>query len=235
MKFHLSAIFLFLGVLQPFAALFSTNFIESHKWKTNTIYYGFQLPLEYTVDQIDNFKGAVYLAIEEFNDSVENLFTFEEFNVTSPIFKKYIIFSDMQGDSGECSKTYASKKGLIRVSFNSLSGCQNSHLVHDILRALGFQNEDVRGDRDEYIHLNFSNIYPGSEHYFDICESCMKSSLDIFVVYDQCSILHKSKNAYRKKLGVEVITIYDEIIGCVHGQRQYMTTYDVRKVEAVYG
>ena len=52
--------------------------------------------------------------------------------------------------------------GSQRISL--VDGCVRTHgtIMHEFLHAFGFYHEHTRGDRDDYVVINFDNIQPGT-------------------------------------------------------------------------
>uniref|UniRef100_A0A0K0ESM0 Metalloendopeptidase n=1 Tax=Strongyloides stercoralis TaxID=6248 RepID=A0A0K0ESM0_STRER len=68
--------------------------------------------------------------------------------------------------------------------------CENSIgiAIHETLHALGLNHEQLRGDRDEYIKINWENINPQQYDFFAIADS--KQFTSYGVQYDYGSIMH---------------------------------------------
>jgi choriolysin H len=58
-------------------------------------------------------------------------------------------------------------KGSQGLHLNKAGCLHRSVIVHEFLHAIGFNHEQTRKDRDQFVKVNFENITPGnSELYF---------------------------------------------------------------------
>ena len=58
--------------------------------------------------------------------------------------------------------------------------------VHELLHTLGFVHEHTRPDRDDFISVNFDNIEPGKEKYFEKRMQGTRNNAP----YDVLSVMH---------------------------------------------
>lgn len=65
-------------------------------------------------------------------------------------------------------------------------------IQHEFLHALGFEHEQSRPDRDDYVTILYENIIPGKEHNFD--KSTYVDSLGS--PYDYKSVMHYDEYAF---------------------------------------
>lgn len=69
------------------------------------------------------------------------------------------------------------------------SGCLTvGTIMHEMIHALGFDHEQSRPDRDDYVTIQYNNIQPGAEPNFEKLSSRQYSTFG--VPYDQLSIMH---------------------------------------------
>ncbi|RXN38302.1 meprin A subunit beta isoform X1 [Labeo rohita] len=69
-------------------------------------------------------------------------------------------------------------------------------LEHVFLHALGFQHEQCRFDRDDYVTIMWNQIKAGEEHNFIIHNDTVASSFGL--PYDYGSVMHYSKTDFSK-------------------------------------
>lgn len=65
-------------------------------------------------------------------------------------------------------------------------------VMHELMHAIGFQHEQCREDRDQYVRILEENIKEDLKHNFQIEDGVARSA------YDYCSIMHYSANAFSK-------------------------------------
>lgn len=104
------------------------------------------------------------------------------------------------------------------------------HVLHELGHGLGLMHEHQRPDRDSYVTINWYNIVPGFEYYFDIVDNPLYVEEDLS--YDYSSIMHYSETGF----GIDgSITIDPAVPGSNIGQRNDISLLDEEKVRAIYG
>ena len=102
---------------------------------------------------------------------------------------------------------YTSSNDILRLSV------QVGVVVHEIGHAIGFWHEHVRPDRDDYVTVNNSYIYP---YFRDNFLKLNKTLVDIVlsVPYDYGSVMHYAatvridgKNRFNHQISVDIIAI----------------------------
>ncbi|XP_054902987.1 meprin A subunit beta-like [Poeciliopsis prolifica] len=125
--------------------------------------------------------------------------------------------------------------GRVFSNGQDLSIGQNCDLVaiveHEILHALGFYHEQSRYDRDNHVHIEYSNIIAGKEHNFRKVGN--QDSTTHGSPYDYLSVMHYSKNAFSNGNGPTIITI-NQAFQDVIGQRVEMSPSDVQELNLLY-
>lgn len=103
-------------------------------------------------------------------------------------------------------------------------------MVHELMHALGLWHEQSRTDRDDYVTINFDNVYPGYEFNFDV----MPGSLT-YGPYDFCSVMHYDPEAFSWN-GLPTIVAkpgYEAQAACM-GNRTSMSAQDQDTVNFIY-
>ncbi|KAM6910435.1 meprin A subunit beta-like [Xenentodon cancila] len=113
------------------------------------------------------------------------------------------------------------------------SGCDYVYIAeHEILHALGFNHEQSRYDRDDYVTIIFENIIKGSMEYnFEKVGSDISTTHG--VPYDYWSVMHYGKDAFTNGIGSTIITI-DPKFQDVIGQTLEMSARDVEELNLLY-
>ena len=108
------------------------------------------------------------------------------------------------------------------------SGCRLYSIVHEFMHAIGINHEQSRPDRDNYITVNFTNIYsPSLYHNFykRTGDSIPPAPYDD---YDYSSIMHYGEFAFAKCFREECKTI--DAMGNDVGQRERLSPLDIQTI-----
>ena len=70
----------------------------------------------------------------------------------------YIKIIDAQGCYSYVGKFVEKKAQLMSLNVNKC--LTKKTIIHELMHALGFQHEQVRPDRDEWIQIHYDNILP---------------------------------------------------------------------------
>lgn len=112
-----------------------------------------------------------------------------------------------------------------------IGGCSQGSAAHEILHAAGLWHEQSREDRDNYITINWGNIYDGKSHNFN---KHVSDGIDIGS-YDYGSIMHYGKTAFSKNNSNTIdIKIPPGTANTVIGQRTGLSTKDRAAVNYLY-
>lgn len=96
--------------------------------------------------------------------------------------------------------------------------------AHELIHAIGFYHEQSRTDRDDWVTINWANIFPEYQFAFD---KYTPAQVDPFgVPYDYASIMHYE--AYAFAINTDVPTIYPNVAGSQLGGSE-LTAFDVQK------
>ncbi|XP_042266823.1 hatching enzyme 1.2-like [Thunnus maccoyii] len=101
-----------------------------------------------------------------------------------------IDYLSIQSDNGCWS--YVGRRGNAQTVSLDRSGCLYHNTVqHELLHALGFNHEQCRSDRDQYIRVLWENIMPGWEYNFDKINTLNQNT-----PYDYTSIMQYHRYAF---------------------------------------
>ena len=111
----------------------------------------------------------------------------------------------------------------------SRRGCVYHGIIqHEINHALGFQHEQTRSDRDQYVRINWDNINPNNVYNF-----YRQYTNNLGTPYDYSSIMHYGRTAFSLRYGKDSITpIPDSNVQI--GQRQGMSYLDIVRINRLY-
>ena len=127
-----------------------------------------------------------------------------------------------------CSSNVGRTGSAQNLSLSS-PGCRRIGTVaHEFFHALGFQHEQTRSDRDQFVTINFDNIQSGKEFNFNMANT--SSNMDIGS-YDYNSIMHYSARAFSKN-GMDTITTIPP--GIPIGNRSDLSDGDVAGMMVAY-
>ncbi|XP_042266826.1 high choriolytic enzyme 1-like [Thunnus thynnus] len=124
--------------------------------------------------------------------------------------------------------SYIGRLGNAQTLSLQRSGCVYHDTVqHEVLHALGFQHEQKRSDRDQYIRVVLENVIPGKEHNFDKVKT-----LNLGTTYDYESVMHYSKYAFSKNNKPTLVAIPDSSVQ--FGTATEMSQKDILRLNRLY-
>jgi hypothetical protein len=114
------------------------------------------------------------------------------------------------------------------------SGCITEGIItHELLHAAGFEHEQNRPGRNNYVNIIWDNIQSGAASQFQEYPSTVVSTLN--QPYDINSIMHYRYNAFSKN-GLPTITSNVNGVSTLSiGQKSDMSAIDIMKVKLFYG
>ncbi|CAL8243620.1 unnamed protein product [Lota lota] len=114
------------------------------------------------------------------------------------------------------------------VSFK-MQGCMYFGIMqHELNHALGFQHEQTRSDRDQYVTINWANIEPSMAYNFQ-----RSNTNNLNTPYDYSSIMHYGRTAFSIQNGKDSITPIPNNLVQI-GQRTGMSTTDILRINRLY-
>ncbi|MCS6902184.1 MAG: M12 family metallopeptidase [Myxococcales bacterium] len=132
-------------------------------------------------------------------------------------------------DSGSSSGCYSYLGRIGGPQEIQVGGCGvRGSVVHEILHAAGFYHEQSRGDRDDYVVINWNEIDPAHRSNFEIRS---QRGQDIGT-YDYSSIMHYSARAFSISGNP---TIVPKTPGVSIGQREGLSPLDRAALQQLYG
>ncbi|CAF1081597.1 unnamed protein product [Rotaria sp. Silwood1] len=147
----------------------------------------------------------------------------------------YIIFYNGNG----CSSYVGQNPGmnLNRTVTLQVSGCLGvGTIMHELLHALGFEHEQSRPDRDQYVTINWANIQTGivmflisMSYNFDRFDNNSVNTYN--TPYDYRSLMHYSSTAFSTN---GLPTIVANQANVTMGQRSNLSVYDVQALRRFY-
>nr|XP_055072652.1 hatching enzyme 1.2-like [Misgurnus anguillicaudatus] len=109
-------------------------------------------------------------------------------------------------------------------------GCVYHGIVeHELNHALGFYHEQTRSDRDQYVRINWANIFPDMAYNFQ-----KQNTNNQNTPYDYSSVMHYGKTAFTTQYGQETITPIPDASVQI-GQRQELSNIDILRINKLYG
>ncbi|KAF4675751.1 hypothetical protein FOL47_007342 [Perkinsus chesapeaki] len=170
-------------------------------WSDNKEQSGF-VRIPYVIDRGNPHMDASRVAVIEAATKAmadNTCIQFYEFDDRGQLPNKFVKFTVETGSSGEPAGCYASPPGHPSSQFSvvNLGSCRDSSrlgsVIHELGHVLGMVHTQMRGDRDEYIDLNWKDIKPGSEANFAVDHYSFQGADGEYVPYDYGSLLHYSK------------------------------------------
>ncbi|XP_030010238.1 high choriolytic enzyme 1-like [Sphaeramia orbicularis] len=136
----------------------------------------------------------------------------------------YISLESRQG----CYSAVGKSGGRQVVSLQK-NGCMHKGIIqHELCHALGFQHEQTRSDRDQYIKIHWNNIASNMAHNFQ-----KHRTINQETPYDYSSVMHYGKYAFARVRNQPTLTPYPDRSVPI-GQRQAMSQWDITRINRAY-
>ena len=105
-------------------------------------------------------------------------------------------------------------------------------LIHELGHAIGFWHEHSRPDRDSYIRIRPSNIWPDKLENFQKLPPTQVDTLG--TEYDYDSIMHYGPKAFTRN-NLPTLEVRDRKYRGIIGQRKGLSKTDMRQANLLYG
>ncbi|XP_066950760.1 zinc metalloproteinase nas-13-like [Macrobrachium rosenbergii] len=127
--------------------------------------------------------------------------------------------------------SYWGRIGKGRQELSLGNGCvYNGIVLHEVMHAVGFVHEHNRPDRDTYVTINWDAIIAEKRDNFKKLSWSVVTSLG--VPYDYASVMHYGRYTFAKDKKTPTITPHFRTARM--GQRQSLSSKDVRKINLLY-
>ncbi|CAF1066741.1 unnamed protein product [Adineta ricciae] len=193
------------------------------KWPDNTVFY--------EIDDIypPSEKQLIVDSLAELTTKTGNCVRF----VPRTNQPDYVRVLNKDGCWSGVGKSW--RGGLQELSLDR-SGCMTKDtIIHEFLHSLGFNHEQTRPDRDQYIKVLYENIEPENKHNFDKNQAAAFQSVGL--PYDFNSIMHYTYNSFSTN-GLPVMVTADGASKdwrYTMGTGNVLTESDIYKVKKIYG
>ncbi|CAL8347995.1 unnamed protein product [Gadus morhua 'NCC'] len=128
---------------------------------------------------------------------------------------------------GGCYSSLGRTGGMQVLSLRR-SGCMYYGIMqHEVNHALGFNHEQTRSDRDQYVKINWKNINPSNAYNFE-----RQDTNNLNTPYDYTSIMHYGRTAFSINGRDSITPIPNSRVQI--GQRKGMTRNDFQRINRLY-
>ncbi|KAJ4947378.1 hypothetical protein JOQ06_009413 [Pogonophryne albipinna] len=130
--------------------------------------------------------------------------------------------------SGSGCWSYLGRQSRGQLVSLQKNGCLYPQTVqHEVIHALGFNHEQVRSDRNDYVSINYQNIKRGKESNFRI-----RQTNNLGTPYDFDSIMHYGNYAFSKNRKPTIVANDDK--SRIFGTARTMSKNDIARVNKLY-
>ncbi|CAL8359681.1 unnamed protein product [Gadus morhua 'NCC'] len=128
---------------------------------------------------------------------------------------------------GGCFSSIGRRGGGQVVSLARQGCLYHGTVQHELLHALGFNHEQTRSDRDQYIRVVLQNVQSGMEHNFR-----KKNTLNQGTSYDYNSVMQYHRYAFSKNNQPTMVPIPDANVS--FGKATQMSRNDIARLNTLY-
>ncbi|XP_060695149.1 low choriolytic enzyme-like [Hemiscyllium ocellatum] len=176
--------------------------------------------IPYTIDQRYSkyHQGIIQNSMKEFDYLTCIKFVYRRFE------RNYIKIISKNGCWANVG--YNKRKQFVSLDRN---GCIRPGIIqHELLHTIGFNHEQNRSDRDDYVTIVYKNIVKGAEYNF-----VKMDTNNLGTKYDYSSVMHYGRYAFSKDR--KSVTIIPKPNSRIYiGQRYGMSHLDALKVNKLY-
>ncbi|XP_068567593.1 hatching enzyme 1.2-like [Cebidichthys violaceus] len=124
--------------------------------------------------------------------------------------------------------SFVGRQGSAQTVSLARSGClYHGTVQHELLHALGFNHEQTRSDRDNYIRVEWANIIDGMSYNFNKI-----ATLNQGTPYDYGSVMQYEKYAFSKNNRPTMVPIPNSNVA--FGQATQMSNNDIVRLNRLY-
>ncbi len=176
------------------------------------------VPYQFAVNASDTMRNNVMQAVEHWN-SKTRLLLVERTADNAELYPNYVNFEPSNG----CASWVGRIGGEQAVWL--ADDCSVGSVVHEIGHAIGIFHEHTRPDRDNFITVNWNNIYSNKTENFDILIDA-----EAIGSYDYGSIMHYGERFFSNN-GQSTISVPDNVS---IGQRIALSASDIAAANQMY-
>jgi hypothetical protein len=119
-----------------------------------------------------------------------------------------------------------------RISLQKPGCVYQEVVIHELLHAAGYEHEQCRADRDQFIRVIYGNVQPGLESQFDKISASVVNLFDI--PYDYYSIMHYRNDAFSINGRVTILALDPTINLSLMGRRTDLSPSDIKMIKLFY-
>uniref|UniRef100_A0A3B5KY42 Metalloendopeptidase n=1 Tax=Xiphophorus couchianus TaxID=32473 RepID=A0A3B5KY42_9TELE len=145
----------------------------------------------------------------------------------SPLPAFGAVFGPLEFTLIQCRSFVGRQDGGQKLSLQKNGCLYGSTVQHEVLHALGFNHEQVRSDRDNYVSIHYENIGEGMEHNFD-----KKKTNNLGTPYDFTSVMQYPNDAFSKNGKPTIVAKSDPKMKFGHAAQ--LSVNDIIRVNKLY-
>ena len=122
--------------------------------------------------------------------------------------------------------------GAQRISLEKPGCVYQEVVIHELLHAAGYEHEQCRADRDQFIRVIYGNVQPGLEFAFDKISASVVNLFDI--PYDYYSIMHYRNDAFSVNGRLTILALDPTVNLNLMGKRTDLSASDIKMIKLFY-
>ncbi|XP_063958664.1 blastula protease 10-like [Lytechinus pictus] len=188
----------------------------------------------YTIDSPSEDIPFIYAAMEHWTSKACVQFVPYSELAGSLSHNQYLRFVREDGCWSYVGRQPTAAAEMLPQKVSIGTGCTElGTIAHEIGHAMGFQHEQSRPDRDDYVDVLWSNIQTSQKHNFDKYTLDEVMSSDV-VEYDVTSVMHYGSHGFAIDDAVPTLLTKRPFDMQYIGQRSELSFYDVKLANYIY-